>query len=99
MQSVFIPTKDYRELPKDAAFEMGKTDAQEDYKAGTCRILFYGMRAAPTESEKRLEKLGVKYDSIAGCIVSEGIRGYADGYNTTMLPLLKKKLGEDAFKE
>ena len=37
--------------------------------------------------------------AIAGCVVSDGILGAEEGYNSTMKPLLNRKFGRDIFKE
>jgi hypothetical protein len=93
------PSVDLFVLKKREAVKLGKADAAKDFAAGKYRVLVYGLRAEPTKGEKKLEKLGISLDAIAGCVVSEGILGYADGYNATMSPLLKKKFGADVLRE
>lgn len=85
-------------LKNAEATKLGKEAAEADFAAGHYRILSYGLMAVPTDAEKNLEKRGIHFEDIAGCVVSEGILGFAHGYNSTMQPLLKKKFGPDIFK-
>ena len=87
-------------LTEDEAYEKGKELATSDFKNGNYRVLVYGLRPLEASSEKYLnEKYNVKTYPIAGCIVSEGIIGGADGYNVTMKAFLLKKFGKDVFSE
>lgn len=88
-------------LAKEAAFKKAAELARADFSKGTYHLLAYGLRStAFTPSEKFLR---IKYQiytvPIASCIVSEGILSAADGYNSTMKPLLIKKFGKDIFAE
>ena len=90
-------------------FSLSKTEAEtkaaalakNDFEAGTYRILVFGLRPAPEHDAyvKHLKAYGIECQAIAGCIVSDGILGAAEGYNGVMKSLLMKKLGKDLFEE
>jgi hypothetical protein len=85
-------------ITNDEAAQLGRDRAKKDFAAQRYYILEYGMPSGSTEAEKNLEKVGIRFESIAGCLVSQGIRGFSHGYNSTMQPLLKKQFGADVFK-
>lgn len=88
------------ELSRAAAKEKASEMARNDFAQGRYRILVFGMRREGSPSDKFLQKqYGVTTDPIAGCLVSDGILGTAEGYNSTMKPLLNEKFGKDIFKE
>lgn len=90
----------FHRLSKEAAAARAKEIAARDFREGRFRILVYGLRRSETPSEKYLkEHYGVMTTPIAGCIVSDGIFGAADGYNSTIKPLLNQKFGRDIFVE
>ncbi len=45
------------------------------------------------------ERYGVELNYVAGCVVTEELVGYADGYNSTSKQLLEQKYGKDIFAE
>ncbi len=74
--------------------------AETDFAQNVYRILVAGKPAVRVASEEYLtNKYGVRVTQIAGCIISEGIEGALEGYNSTMKPLLNRKFGHDIFKE
>ena len=82
----------------------GKARAQEmaeqDFAANHYRVLVAGMRRNQEAHDNYLkEKYGVTVVPIAGCVVSDGIIGAIEGYNSTMKPLLNRKFGHDIFQE
>ena len=90
----------FHRLSKSEAAAQAKEIAIRDFREGRFRILVYGLRRHESPSEKYLkEHYGVTTAPIAGCIVSEGILGAADGYNSTIQPLLNQKFGRDIFGE
>jgi hypothetical protein len=90
----------FSKLSREEASMKAAAMASTDFQNGTYRILVYGMRRQNSPYEVYLWKIyGVSAVPIAGCIVSEGILGAADGYNSTMKPLLNQKFGRDIFKE
>jgi hypothetical protein len=90
----------FYDLKKEDAKEKAEVLAREDFKNGIYRILVYGKRPVPKFDAygNYLAKYGIECYPIAGCIVSDGILGAADGYNGVMKPLLVQKLGTDIFE-
>ena len=85
-------------LKNPEATRLGQDAASADFAASRYRALCYGQMTGLTEEEEKLEKLGVRFESIAGCLVSESIRSFTQGYNVTMESLLQEKFGPDLFK-
>lgn len=88
-----------RDMEAAEATKLGMEAATADSAAGRYRVLFHGQRAGPTEAGLKLQALGVRFESVAGCVVSEGILGFEDGYNSTMEQLLKTKFRTSVFEE
>lgn len=87
-------------LSKTEATEKAKAMALADFEQGRYRILIFGLRRTESPGEIQLkERYGVATTSIGGCVVSPGIVAAAEGYNSTMKPLLNSKFGRDIFKE
>ena len=92
--------KEFRNLSRQDALTKGKKLASGDFEQGIYRMLVYGLRRMDSPEEKWLQaKYSVYTIPIAGCMVSDGILGAAEGYNTTMKDLLAKKFGKDVFEE
>lgn len=80
----------------------GRADARKDLKAGNLKVETMGPPPAPWE--KTYERLlkewyGIKFDWVAGCVVSERVIGHAKGYNEIMGKEIARKYGEDALKK
>lgn len=90
-------------LSRADALKKGRALAQEHFKRGELRFLVYGLAekgGAGNAFEKHLQSTyGVLTSPIAGCLVSEGIVGAAEGYNKTMRQLLTTHFGRDVFIE
>ena len=90
----------FSDLSKEAAAAKASTMAKQDFAGNNYRILVAGKRPHNSAYDNLLEKkYGVTVTSIAGCVVTDGIIGTIDGYNSTMKPLLNRKFGHDIFKE
>lgn len=90
----------FGDLTKEGASKKARDMAKTDFAQNVYRIFVAGKPAAPNAYEGYLtNKYGVQVTSIAGCLISEGIEGAMDGYNSTMKPLLNRKFGHDIFKE
>ena len=90
----------FGDLTKKDASEKARAMAIIDFAQNVYRILVAGMPAGRVASEEYLtNKYGVRVTPIAGCLISDGIEGAIDGYNSTMKPLLNRKFGHDIFKE
>jgi hypothetical protein len=80
---------------------MGRLAARIDVAHGRYRILGYGL--PPLGMDKYTDLLhrryGVDYHAVAGCIVGEGTRDYAAGYDSVSEPVINRKFRHDVFKE
>lgn len=91
---------DFRQLSKAEASQKARIMAERDFAAGKYRLFVYGLRRGNSASDEYLKtNYDVEVTPIAGCVVSPGILGAADGYNSTMRPLLEAKFGRDIFGE
>ena len=90
----------FYELSKAEATQKARVMAEKDFAAGKYRLFVYGLRRGNSPHDEYLKtNYGVDVTPIAGCVVSPGIMGAADGYNSTMRPLLQAKFGRDIFAE
>lgn len=87
-------------LSEEDASKKAREMATADFARQVYRLFVVGLRPATSAYDEYLEKrYGVLTTPIAGCIVSDGILGAQEGYNSTMKPLLNRKFGRDIFKE
>ena len=90
----------FNDLSKENAFKNARAMAETDFARNVYRIFVVGKRPAKSAYDDYLkEKYGVLTTPIAGCLVSDGIIGAQEGYNSTMKPMLNRKFGHDIFKE
>ena len=90
----------FNDLSKEAAGKKASEMARMDFAKNVYRIFVVGRRPLENAFDDYLkERYGVLVTPIAGCVVSDGIIGAEQGYNSTMKPLLNKKFGRDIFKE
>ena len=90
----------FNDLSKETAAKKAREMAESDFARNVYRIFVVGKRPAKSAYDDYLkEHYGVLVTPIAGCVVSDGIIGAEDGYNSTMKPLLNRKFGHDIFKE
>jgi hypothetical protein len=90
----------FNDLSKEDALKKAREMAETDFERNVYRIFVVGKRPAKSTYDDYLkEKYGIITTPIAGCVVSDGIIGAQDGYNSTMKPLLNRKFGHDIFKE
>jgi hypothetical protein len=90
----------FTDLSKEVAAKKAREMATADFARHVYRIFVVGKRPATSAYDEYLkERYGVLMTPIAGCVVSDGIEGAQDGYNSTMRPLLNRKFGRDIFKE
>lgn len=90
----------FGDLAKKDASKKACAMAETDFARNVYRIFVAGKPAGRIASEEYLtNKYGVRVTPIAGCLISDGIEGAMEGYNTTMRPLLNRKFGHDIFKE
>jgi hypothetical protein len=90
----------FNDLSKKDASEKAREMAEADFARNSYRILVVGKRPPKSAYDDYLkEKYGVITTPIAGCVISDGIIGAQEGYNSTMKGLLNRKFGHDVFKE
>jgi hypothetical protein len=90
----------FNDLSKEDASQKAREMAESDFARNVYRIFVVGKRPAKSAYDDYLkEHYGVLVTPIAGCIVSDGIIGAEEGYNSIMKPLLNRKFGHDIFKE
>ena len=90
----------FNDLSKEVASKKAREMAESDFARNVYRIFVVGKRPATSAYNDYLkEHYGVLVTPIAGCLVSDGIIGAEEGYNSTMKPLLNRKFGHDIFKE
>jgi hypothetical protein len=90
----------FGDLSKEAASKKAREMAETDFARNVYRILVAGKPPATSAYDDYLvNKYGVCVTPIAGCLISDGIEGAIDGYNSIMKPLLNRKFGRDIFKE
>jgi len=90
----------FNDLSKEDASKKAHEMAENDFARNMYRIFVVGKRPVKNAYDDYLkEHYGVLVTPIAGCVVSDGIIGAEEGYNSTMKPLLSRKFGHDIFKE
>jgi len=89
------------QMSREEARALGLRDASADFSNGVYRIETYGLRSSTPNAEENYlkEHYGIQIHPIAACVVSSGILGHADGYNSRMKDLLIQKFEHDVFKE
>ena len=78
----------------------GRLAAKWDTSHGDYEILAYGL-ADPSRSTyaKLLQtRYGIRYHTVAGCIVSQSLIDYVAAYNNVSVTEIKRKFGPDALK-
>lgn len=84
-----------------SAFAKGEADARRDWSNGVFTVKTAGL-PAPTRQfyEARLkERCGVTLDPLAGCLVTEGLMKYIEGYNKFSDQQIEQKFGTNIFSE
>jgi hypothetical protein len=79
----------------------GYLAAHFDVSRGRYKILMHGLLASSTHEYRSLLKAryGVDADIVAGCVIVEPLRSYAEAYNAVMVPAVNCKFGRDVFEE
>jgi hypothetical protein len=89
----------FNDLSKEDASKKAREMAESDFARNVYRIFVVGKRPAKSAYDDYLkEHYGVLVTPIAGCIVSDGIIGAEESYNSTVKPLLNRKFGHDIFE-
>jgi hypothetical protein len=76
-------------------------DARRDIAQGHYEVLGYGLPSPWRHEYVRLlkERYGIRYCTVALCIVSEDLLAYADNYNKLSVAAANRKFKHDVFKE
>lgn len=94
---------DFLGYPTNAAKakELGQCDARRDLSNGVVRVPRYGLPTSwAGEYDKLLEeKHHIGRFGLGGCIVSEGLVAYADGYSGVSRKFVEQKHGTNFWKE
>ena len=79
----------------------GEIDAQSDTAQDHYEVLGYGLPSPWRHEYIRLlnERYGIRFRTMALCIVSGDVRAYADNYNKVSVPAANRKFKHDVFKE
>jgi hypothetical protein len=94
-----ILSKNHKKLEIGAL--RGKAAAHLDIARGRYRVLIFGLRRSWEPEYARLlrDRYGVELKPVAGCIVSQGLIWYVDGYDKVSTAAVIRKYGHDIFEE
>jgi hypothetical protein len=86
---------------ESSAGTRGQLLARFDIARGHYEILSYGLPVSWRPDYMRLlrERYGIEDRVIAGCIVTNSLVAYADGYNAVSITAANRKFGRDIFRE
>jgi hypothetical protein len=75
--------------------------ARYDISRGNYEVLGYGLPVAWRPEYARLlaQRYGVRFHSVAGCVVSPGLVAYVDAYDKASASAINQKFGHDIFEE
>ncbi|QEL15179.1 hypothetical protein [Limnoglobus roseus] len=84
-----------------SAYPRGLFAAYADRVAGHDEIKVFGYPPPEIGEYSRLlrERYGVKMNVVAGCVVTQDLEWYVDGYNSVSEPRIREKFGKDIFEE
>lgn len=79
----------------------GQMAANMDLRKGNYRLLTYGLPPTWLPEYARLlkERYRIELHPVAGCVVSNGLIAYVDGYDEVSSAAALHKFGHDVFKE
>jgi hypothetical protein len=84
-----------------AAYAKGQADARRDLTNGALCTKTYGLPTPWASSYRTLleKRCGVKEEGIAGCMVTQGVAKYAEGYDEISYAYIEQKFGTNIFDE
>lgn len=84
-----------------SAYPRGMLAAWNDTQAGHYEVKTFGLPAPWARDYRRLvqERYGVAIYAEAGCVVSEELVWYVQGYNSVSKPRITARFGKDIFAE
>jgi hypothetical protein len=85
----------------ETAFTRGQLAAHFDIAGGHYKILGYGLPAPgrPEYIRALHDKYNVEFHPVAGCIVSQSLISYVDGYDRVSIAAANRKYGQDIVQE
>jgi hypothetical protein len=88
-------------LSSVTASDRGQLVAHYDISRGHYEVLGYGLPVPWRPEYARLlhERYGVKFRTVALCIVSTTLVAYVDSYNRVSAEAVNRRFGHDVFKE
>lgn len=83
------------------ASELGRCEARRDLTNGVVRLPMYGLPASWSGEFNRIleDKYHVGRFGLAGCLVSEGLVAYANGYSEVSMRFVEERHGTNLWKE
>lgn len=86
-------------ITPEEVFKASQEEAEKDLKAGLLGFKTLGLIDDPDFVVASWKRLGVRCNIIAGDCVTTYEVTEQDGYNSVMFPEIKKKFGENIFKQ
>jgi hypothetical protein len=79
----------------------GAAEARKDIADQCPKLKVYGLRSSASDYYAMLlaSKLGIAQQTIAGCVVDEGLVKYANAYNTVISEYAETKFGKGIFEK
>ena len=96
------PGRDDQGYPTNVveAVAQGRADAERDVRAGHLVIRTGGLLSLEVEDYRALlrDRCGVELRATHGCLVTPGLRGYADAYNQVTRGVITQRFGGDILQ-
>ena len=79
----------------------GSLAARVDIHRGRYQVLGYGLPSPSRPEYARClrERYGIEFRTVAGCIVSDSLISYVNGYHSVVAESTTQKFGHDVFEE
>jgi hypothetical protein len=79
----------------------GRQAAYRDIRQGRYEVLGYGLPTPwrPEYARCLRERYNIIFRPVAGCVVSESLVSYVDGYDSVVDDAVRRKYGRDVFRE
>ena len=79
----------------------GNLAARIDLLRGQYQVLGYGLPSSSRPEYARClrERYGIEFRTVAGCIVSDSLISYVNGYHSVVADATRRKFGHDVFEE
>src|SRR5207247_6284709 len=79
----------------------GNLAARIDVRRGRYQVLGYGLPSPSRPEYARClrDRYGIEFRAVAGCIVSDSLISYVNGYHSVVAEATTRKFGHDVFTE